>query len=428
MSSIASVNARQILDSRGNPTIEVDVVLSGGAMGRAAVPSGASTGEREAVELRDGEKGRYLGKGVTKAVKNVKTTLAQALRGKDPFCQTELDALMIDADGSANKGKLGANAILGCSLAIARAAAAEKGVPLYAYLAEITGNKNYLLPVPMCNVINGGAHSDAPVDFQEFMIAPVGARNFSDGLRMSVEVFHALKSILKKRGLSTAVGDEGGFAPNLKSTNDALDSLMKAIEAAGYKPGSDVKIALDVASSEFFDKRTGKYVFTKSTGKALSSSQMVRLYAELCSKYPIYSIEDGLDQNDWEGWAELTNVLGKKVQLVGDDLFVTNPTILKQAINKKIGNAILIKVNQIGTLTETLEAISLAKKAKYGVVVSHRSGETEDSFIADLAVATSAGQIKTGSLSRTDRVCKYNQLIRIEEQLGSKAKWKKGAF
>lgn len=428
MSSIASVNARQILDSRGNPTIEVDVTLTGGAVGRAAVPSGASTGEREAVELRDGEKGRYLGKGVMKAVKNVKTTLAQALRGKDPFCQTELDALMIDADGSPNKGKLGANAILGCSLAIARAAAAERNIPLYAYLAEISGNKTYVLPVPMCNVINGGAHSDAPIDFQEFMIAPVGARNFSEGLRMSVEVFHALKSILKKRGLSTAVGDEGGFAPNLKSTNDALDSLMKAIETAGYKPGSDMKIALDVASSEFFEKSNGKYVFHKSTGKALSSSQMVRLYAELCAKYPIYSIEDGLDQNDWEGWAELTNVLGKKVQLVGDDLFVTNPAILKQAINKKIGNAILIKVNQIGTLTETLEAIAMAKKAKYGVVVSHRSGETEDSFIADLAVATSAGQIKTGSLSRTDRVCKYNQLIRIEEQLGSKAKWKKGAF
>ncbi len=428
MSSIASVNARQILDSRGNPTIEVDVTLNGGAVGRAAVPSGASTGEREAVELRDGEKGRYLGKGVMKAVKNVKTTLAQALRGKDPFCQTELDALMIDADGSPNKGKLGANAILGCSMAIARAAAIERGIPLYAYLAEISGNKNYLLPVPMCNVINGGAHSDAPVDFQEFMIAPVGARNFSEGLRMSVEIFHALKSILKKRGLSTAVGDEGGFAPNLKSTNDALDSLMKAIESAGYKPGSEVKIALDVASSEFYEKSIGKYVFHKSTGKALSSSQMVRMYAELCAKYPIYSIEDGLDQNDWEGWAELTNVLGKKVQLVGDDLFVTNPTILKQAVNKKIGNAILIKVNQIGTLTETLEAIAIAKKAKYGVVVSHRSGETEDSFIADLAVATSAGQIKTGSLSRTDRVCKYNQLIRIEEQLGSKAKWKKSAF
>ncbi len=303
MSSITSVNARQILDSRGNPTLEVDVTLAGGSVGRASVPSGASTGEREAVELRDGDKSRYAGKGVLKAVKNVKTVLAQTLRGKDPFCQAELDRLMIDTDGSPNKAKLGANAILGCSLAIARAAAIEKGVPLYAYLAEVYGSKNYLLPVPMCNVINGGAHSDAPVDFQEFMIAPVGARNFSEGLRMSVEIFHALRSILKKRGLSTAVGDEGGFAPNLKSTNDALDCLMKAIESAGYKPEQDVKIALDVASSEFYDKRTGKYVFHKSTGKALSSTQMVRLYAELCSKYPIYSIEDGLDQNDWNGWA-----------------------------------------------------------------------------------------------------------------------------
>jgi len=428
MSSITSVNARQILDSRGNPTLEVDVTLAGGSVGRAAVPSGASTGEREAVELRDGDKSRYAGKSVSKAVKNVKTVLAQTLRGKDPFCQAELDHLMIETDGSPNKGKLGANAILGCSLAIARAAAAESGVPLYAYLADVYGNKNYILPLPMCNVINGGAHSDAPIDFQEFMIAPVGARNFSEGLRMSVEIFHTLKSILKKRGLSTAVGDEGGFAPSLKGTNDALDCLMKAIESAGYKPEQDVKIALDVASSEFFEKSTGKYVFQKSTGKSLSSTQMVRLYAELCSKYPIYSIEDGMDQNDWNGWAELTTVLGKKVQLVGDDLFVTNPSILKQGIAKKIANAILIKVNQIGTLTETLEAITLAKKAKYGVVVSHRSGETEDTFIADLAVATSAGQIKTGSLSRTDRVCKYNQLLRIEEQLGSKAKWKKSAF
>jgi enolase len=406
----------------------VDVILESGALGRAAVPSGASTGEREAVELRDDDKTCYGGKSVTKAVKNVRTVLAQTLRGKDPFCQAELDGLMIYTDGSANKGKLGANAILGCSLAIARAAAAERGVPLYAYLAEVYGNKNYVLPVPMCNVINGGAHSDAPVDFQEFMIAPVGARNFSEGLRMSVEVFHALKSILKRRGLSTAVGDEGGFAPNLKSTSDALDCLMKAIETAGYKPGQDLKIALDVASSEFYEKSARKYVFQKSTGKSLSATQMVRLYADLCSKYPIYSIEDGMDQNDWEGWAELTAALGKKIQLVGDDLFVTHPPTLKQGINRKIANAILIKVNQIGTLTETLEAITVAKKAKYGVVVSHRSGETEDTFIADLAVATGAGQIKTGSLSRTDRVCKYNQLIRIEEQLGSRAKWKKNAF
>jgi enolase len=335
---------------------------------------------------------------------------------------------MIEADGTANKSKLGANALLGCSLAIARAAAAESKSPLYVYLAELCGNKNLLLPLPMCNIINGGAHSDAPVDFQEFMIAPVGAKSFSEGLRMSVEVFHALKSLLKKRGLSSAVGDEGGFAPNLKSTNDALDCLMQAVANAGYKPGGDVKIALDVASSEFYDKAKARYVFHKSTGKALSSSQMVRLYAELCAKYPIYSIEDGMDQNDWEGWAELTAAVGKKVQLVGDDLFVTNPAVLKKGIEKKTANAILIKVNQIGTLTETLEAIAMAQKAKYGAVVSHRSGETEDTFISDLAVATGAGQIKTGSLSRTDRVCKYNQLLRIEEELGSKAKWKKGAF
>jgi enolase len=428
MSSIKSVTARQILDSRGNPTVEVDVVLESGTIGRAAVPSGASTGEREAVELRDGDKSKYLGKGVTKAVKNVKTVLAKTLRGKDPFCQAELDKLMIETDGSANKGELGANAILGASMAIARAAALEKGVPLYAYIAELAGNKNFLMPVPMCNVINGGAHSDAPIDFQEFMIAPVGARNFSEGIRMSAEVFHALKALLKKRGLSTAVGDEGGFAPELKGTNDALDCLIKAIQNAGYKPGSDFKIALDVASSEFYEKSKNRYTLHKSSGKTYTSSQMVRLYADLCAKYPIYSIEDGLDQNDWQGWKELTAAIGKKVQLVGDDLFVTNPSILKRGIQEKTANAILIKVNQIGTVSETLEAIAMAKKAKYGVISSHRSGETEDTFIADLAVGTAAGQIKTGSLSRTDRVAKYNQLIRIEEELGSKAKWKRGAF
>jgi len=350
------------------------------------------------------------------------------LRGNDPYCQVELDHLMIEADGTPNKSQLGANALLGCSLAIARAAAAEKKTSLFLYLADMCGNKNLQMPLPMCNVINGGAHSDAPVDFQEFMVAPVGARNFSEGLRMSVEIFHALKALLKKRGLSTAVGDEGGFAPNLKSVEDALDSLVKAIEAAGYKPGSEVKIALDVASSEFYDKGKKRYVFNKSGGKALSSSQMTRLYADLCKNYPIYSIEDGMDQNDWEGWAELTVALGNKVQLVGDDLFVTNPAILKKGIDKKIANAILIKVNQIGTLTETLEAIAMAQKFNYGTVISHRSGETEDAFIADLAVATGAGQIKTGSLSRSDRVCKYNQLLRIEEELGSKAKWKKGMF
>ncbi len=428
MSAIKSVVARQILDSRGNPTVEVDVTLANGILGRAAVPSGASTGEREAVELRDGDKTRYLGKGVLKAVKNVNGPLAKALIGKDASEQRALDKMMIDIDGSPNKGKLGANALLGISMALARAAAQDQGKPLYLYLAELAENAHLTLPLPMCNIINGGAHSDAPVDFQEFMIAPVGAKNFSEGLRMSAEIFHALKALLKKRGLSTAVGDEGGFAPNLKSVNDALDSILKAITQAGYKPGQDVKIALDVASSEFYDKDKGSYTFHKSTGKTLSPSKMVKLYSDLCAKYPIYSIEDGMDQNDWEGWKELTQALGKKVQLVGDDLFVTNPAILKRGIDEKIGNAILIKVNQIGTLTETLEAIHMAQAAKFGVVVSHRSGETEDSFIADLAVATGAGQIKTGSLSRTDRVCKYNQLIRIEEALGAKAKWKKNAF
>ena len=429
MSAIKTVRGRQILDSRGNPTVEVDVILESGAMGRAAVPSGASTGEREAVELRDGDKGRYLGKGVTKAVKSVNTVLAKVLAGKDASQQADLDRAMIAADKTPNKGKLGANAILGCSMAIAKAAAAERGQSLWAYLAGIYGNKdNFQLPLPMCNIINGGAHSDAPIDFQEFMIAPTGAKSFSEGLRMSVEVFHALKALLKKRGLSTAVGDEGGFAPELKGVNDALDSIMKAIKNAGYAPGKDFKIALDVASSEFYEKDKNRYVFHKSTGKAYTSAQMVKLYADLCKKYPIYSIEDGMDQNDWEGWKLLTDALGKKVQLVGDDLFVTNPAILRKGIEGKIGNAILIKVNQIGTLTETMEAIRMAQEAGYGAVSSHRSGETEDATIADLAVATGCGQIKTGSLSRTDRVCKYNQLIRIEEELGKAAKWKKNRF
>ena len=428
MSAINFLVARQILDSRGNPTVEVDVVLESGAYGRAAVPSGASTGEREAVELRDGDKSRYLGKGVAKAVKNANTKLAGLLKGKEASEQAALDQAMIDLDGTNNKGKLGANAILGASMAIARAAAAEAGQPLYAYLGDLAGNSAYSLPLPMCNIINGGAHSDAPIDFQEFMIAPVGAKSFSEGLRMSVEVFHALKALLKKRGLATAVGDEGGFAPSLKGTNDALDSIMKAIKGAGYEPGKDVKIALDVASSEFYDKDKNVYTFHKSTNKSYSSKQMVKMYADLCAKYPIYSIEDGMDQNDWEGWKLLTDAIGKQVQLVGDDLFVTNPAILKRGIDGKVANAILIKVNQIGTVTETLEAIKMAQAAKYGVVSSHRSGETEDSFIADLAVGTAAGQIKTGSLSRTDRVCKYNQLLRIEEELGKSAKWKKHAF
>ncbi len=429
MSAIKTVRGRQILDSRGNPTVEVDVILENGIQGRAAVPSGASTGEREAVELRDGDKAKYLGKGVTKAVKAVNTVLAKLLQGKDPSAQAELDKAMIALDGTPNKGKLGANAILGCSMAIAKAAAADKGQSLWTYLAGVYGNKdNFLLPVPMCNIINGGAHSDAPIDFQEFMIAPVGAKSFSEGLRMSTEVFHALKALLKKRGLSTAVGDEGGFAPELKGVKDALDSIIKAVKNAGYQPGKDFKIALDVASSEFYDKAKGKYVFHKSTGKAYTSAQMVKYYADLCAKYPIYSIEDGMDQNDWDGWKLLTDTLGKKVQLVGDDLFVTNPAILKRGIDGKVGNAILIKVNQIGTLTETLEAIRMAQQARFGAVASHRSGETEDATIADLAVATGCGQIKTGSLSRTDRVCKYNQLLRIEEELGKSAKWKKNMF
>jgi enolase len=370
----------------------------------------------------------YLGKGVSKAVKNVNTVLAKTLIGKDASDQGGLDKAMIDLDGTHNKGKLGANAILGCSMAIAKAAATDAGQSLVRYIASLHGNSNFFLPLPMCNIINGGAHSDAPIDFQEFMIAPVGAKSFSEGLRMSVEVFHALKALLKKKGLSTAVGDEGGFAPNLKGTNDALDSIMKAVKSAGFEPGKDFKIALDVASSEFYDKDTGKYTFHKSTGKSYSSAQMVKLYSDLCDKFPIYSIEDGMDQNDWDGWKALTDALGKKVQLVGDDLFVTNPAILARGIKEKVGNAILIKVNQIGTLSETLEAIGMAQKAKFGAVSSHRSGETEDATIADLAVATGCGQIKTGSLSRTDRVCKYNQLIRIEEELGKAAKWKKNAF
>jgi enolase len=428
MASIKKVTGRQILDSRGNPTVEVDVVLTNGITGRAAVPSGASTGEYEACELRDGNKKVYLGKGVLKAVRNVNTSLAKLLKGKAPSQQKALDQAMLDLDGTKNKTKLGANAILGCSMAIARAAAQDKKMSLYAYLAKMAGNRTMMLPLPMCNILNGGAHSDAPVDIQEFMVAPVGAGSFSQGLRMSTEVFHALKSILKKRRLSTAVGDEGGFAPNVKSTRDALDCIMKAIKLAGYRPGSQVKIALDAASSEFFDKKSGKYVFKKSSGKSYTSGQLIRFYMDLCKKYPIYSIEDGLDENDWDGWQAFTVSTGKKLQIVGDDLFVTNPERLKKGIDTKSANAILVKVNQIGSLTETLTAIGMAQRAGFGTVISHRSGETEDSFISDLAVATNAGQIKTGSLSRTDRVCKYNQLLRIEEELGKRAKWKKGRF
>lgn len=429
MSKIKSVVGRQIIDSRGNPTVEVDVILENGILGRAAVPSGASTGEYEACELRDGDKAVYLGKGVTNAVSHVNGALAGYLVGKEVSAQKSLDEGMIALDGTKNKSNFGANAILGCSLAIARAAAQDKGQSLFLYLAEMVGNKNLQLPLPMCNILNGGAHSDAPVDIQEFMVAPVGAKSFSQGLQMSTEVFHALKTILKGRKLSTAVGDEGGFAPNVNSTEDALDCIIQAIEKAGYKPGTDIKIALDSASSEFCNKEVGTtYTFKKSSKEVLTNMQMVEFYTKLCEKYPIYSIEDGLDENDWDGWQALTQKLGGKIQLVGDDLFVTNPSILKKGIDTKTANAILIKVNQIGSLTETLQAIKMAQDANYGVVVSHRSGETEDTFIADLAVATGAGQIKTGSLSRTDRVCKYNQLLRIEQELGSKAVWKKDLF
>ncbi|MBL8029276.1 MAG: phosphopyruvate hydratase [Fibrobacteres bacterium] len=422
MSKIASVKAREILDSRGNPTIEVDVVLTSGVKATGLVPSGASTGEYEACELRDGDKKRYMGKGVLKAVKNTNTVLAKVLKGKDVSKQRELDALMIKADGTANKSKIGANAILGASMAICRAAAIEAKMPLWKYIGKLHGNAKYNLPIPMANIINGGKHADNKIDFQEFMIMPVGAKTFSDGLRWITEIFHALKGILKKNKHVTAVGDEGGFAPNI--TNDeALEVIMEAIKAAGYKPGSQIKIALDCASSELFDEggRKGYKFWKTNPGKLFTADQMIDIYSKWCKKYPIISIEDGLDQNDWEGYVKFTKVLGKKVQIVGDDFFVTNPVRLKKGIEMKAANAILIKVNQIGTVTETLDAIKMAQKAKYGVISSHRSGETEDSFIADLAVGTGAGQIKTGSLSRTDRVAKYNQLLRIEEELGKKA-------
>lgn len=422
MAVIKSVVGRQILDSRGNPTVEVDVTLDTGFVARAAVPSGASTGEYEACELRDGNKKAYLGKGVLKAVEAVNTTIAKALKGMDPTEQKAIDALMIELDGTANKSKLGANAILGVSMAVCVAGANVSNMPLWKYIGKLHRNKNFVLPTPMANIINGGKHADNMIDFQEFMIMPVGAPSFSEGLRWITEIFHALKGILKKAGKATSVGDEGGFAPNL--TNDeALEVIMEAIKAAGYKPKTQIQIALDCASSELFDEggREG-YKFWKSEPKKLyTADEMVSKYTEWCAKYPIVSIEDGLDQNDWEGYVSFTKALGKKVQIVGDDFFVTNPARLKKGIAMNAANAILIKVNQIGTVTETLEAIKMAQKAGYGVISSHRSGETEDSFIADLAVGTGAGQIKTGSLSRTDRICKYNQLLRIEEQLGKKA-------
>jgi enolase len=418
VSTIIDIHAREILDSRGNPTLEAEVCLEDGACGQAAVPSGASTGENEAVELRDGHPKRYLGKGVLKAVKNVNETIAPELIGYDALDQTGLDQALIDLDGTATKKKLGANATLGVSLAVAKAAAQHCGLPLFRYLG---GTNAKVLPVPMMNVLNGGAHSDAPVDIQEFMIMPKGAKSFSEALRAGAEIFHALKGVLKGMGLSTAVGDEGGFAPALKSNEQALEVLVKAIKQAGYTPGKDVFIALDSASSEFFVASRKRYVFKKSDGAARSADDMVEFYRTWVKKYPIVSIEDGMAENDWTGWKKLTDALGGDVQLVGDDLFVTNTRFLAKGIKMGVANSILIKVNQIGTLTETLDAMAMAARAKYTSVVSHRSGETEDSTIADIAVAVNAGQIKTGSLCRTDRVCKYNQLLRIEEMLGADA-------
>jgi enolase len=415
---IKKIVGREVIDSRGNPTVEVDVHLKGGAMGRAAVPSGASTGEHEAWDLRDGDKSRFLGKGVRKAVENVNTVLAKALSGKDAGDQTAIDALMVNLDGTPNKAKLGANALLGISLAVAKAAASQVKKPLYAYLG---GPKAKVLPVPMMNIINGGAHSDAPIDFQEFMIMPKGAPSFSEAIRYGAEIFHSLKKVLHDRGLSTAVGDEGGFAPTLKSADDALSVIAKAVEKAGYKLGEQIFIALDVASSEFYDRKKDAYVFKKSDGSVRSAEELVAYYAKLQKKYPIISIEDGCAENDWTGWKILTDKLGKNTQLVGDDLFVTNVQFLQKGIDQGVGNSILVKVNQIGTLTETLQAVDLAHRHGYTAVLSHRSGETEDSTIADLAVATNCGQIKTGSMSRSDRIAKYNQLLRIEQELGSKA-------
>ena len=418
MTRIESIQAREILDSRGNPTVEAEVGLRGGAIGRAAVPSGASTGENEALELRDSVKTRYLGKGVNKAVNNVVKKIAPALEGLDATDQLTVDNTMLNLDGTPTKSKLGANAILAVSMANAHAAADALGQSLYKYLG---GPNSKVLPVPMANVINGGAHSDAPIDFQEFMIMPKGFDTFSKGLQAITEIFHSLKAVLKKKGLSTAVGDEGGFAPNLNSAEDAIEAILKATKDAGYKPGKQIFLALDVASSEFYNKGTKKYIFKKSTGEKLSGSDLVSFYEELTSKYPIISIEDGCDENDWKSWKLLTEKIGDRVQLVGDDLFVTNTKFLKKGIDTGVANSILVKVNQIGSLTETLDAVELAHCNNYTAVISHRSGETEDSTIADIAVATNAGQIKTGSLSRSDRTAKYNQLLRIEQELGSNA-------
>src|SRR5690554_97029 len=418
MTTIIDIHAREILDSRGNPTLEVEVELESGIIGRAAVPSGASTGEHEAVELRDGDKSRYLGKGVLNAVSNVNDKISGELFEFDAADQVAIDNLLIELDGTKNKSSLGANAMLGVSLACAKAVAETLGLPLYRYIGGVNAKT---LPVPMMNILNGGKHADNNVDFQEFMIMPAGAASFREALRMGAETFHSLKSVLNKKGYNTAVGDEGGFAPNLKSNDEAIEVILEAIEKAGFKAGSEIFLALDVASSEMFRKESNKYLFFKSSKEEKTSEQMVEFYANWVKQYPIVSIEDGLDENDWEGWLHLTDTLGSRIQLVGDDLFVTNTERLEEGIEKGIANSILIKVNQIGTLTETLDAIEMAKNAGYTNVISHRSGETEDTTIADIAVATNAGQLKTGSLSRTDRIAKYNQLLRIEEELGDSA-------
>lgn len=425
MTFISSIQARQILDSRGNPTVEVDVITSNGVLGRAAVPSGASTGAHEAVELRDNDKNVYVGKGVLKAVNNINTTILEELKGSYIFDQAQIDARMLALDGTPNKANLGANAILGVSLAVAKAAAQEAGQPLYRYVG---GVNSMLLPIPMMNILNGGAHADNGIDFQEFMVMPVGASSFSEALRMGTEVFHTLRKVLKEKGLSTNVGDEGGFAPNIKSNQEAIEYVLRAIEAAGYKPGQDIYIAMDAASTEFYDEKTKMYTFKKSDGKTLSSEEMVGFWADWTKKYPIISIEDGLAEDDWSGWAKLTEAIGDTTQLVGDDLFVTNTNRLGDGISKGVANSILVKVNQIGSLTETIDAVSMAHMHAYTSVMSHRSGETEDVTIADLAVALNCGQIKTGAPSRTDRVAKYNQLLRIEEQLGDSARYLGNSF
>ncbi|PHN04165.1 phosphopyruvate hydratase [Flavilitoribacter nigricans] len=418
MSEIIDIRSREILDSRGNPTVEVEVLTADGFVGRAAVPSGASTGKHEAVELRDGDKDRFLGKGVLKACKNVEEIIAEELLGVDVFEQRYIDNLMLEIDGTTNKGKLGANAILGVSLAVAKAAAQASGQELYRYIGGVNA---HVMPVPMMNILNGGSHADNSIDFQEFMIMPVGAESFSEGLRMGVQVFHHLKNVLKKNGYSTNVGDEGGFAPNIKSNQEAIETVLQAIEVAGFRPGEDIMIAMDAAASEFYNADEKVYHFKKSTGDKLSGADMVTYWKEWCDKYPILSIEDGLDEDDWSGWKALTETIGSRVQLVGDDLFVTNTQRLQKGIDEGCANSILIKVNQIGTLTETIEAVNLANRNSYTAVMSHRSGETEDTTIADLAVALNTGQIKTGSASRSDRIAKYNQLLRIEEQLTDSA-------